>query len=102
MSGSLIKLRSQQRGKRCNHQQRKNRRLDMNQNDPYAKLGGGALDQELFKTKQTPPPSRNRNSSAKETSNLKTQVTPPSRQDRENKESKSISTDVVKSSLHDV
>ena len=25
----------------------------MSQNDPYAKLGGGALDQELFK-KQTP------------------------------------------------
>ena len=28
----------------------------MSQNDPYAKLGGGALDQELFK-KQTPLPS---------------------------------------------
>jgi len=28
----------------------------MNQNNPYAKLGGGALDQELFKNKLTPPP----------------------------------------------
>ena len=26
----------------------------MSKNDPYAKLGGGALDQELFKNKQTP------------------------------------------------
>src|SRR5918996_1309241 len=33
--------------------QAKNRRSRMSQNDPYAKLGGGALDQELFK-KQTP------------------------------------------------
>jgi hypothetical protein len=28
----------------------------MNTHDPYAKLGGGALDQELFKNKPTPPP----------------------------------------------
>jgi hypothetical protein len=27
----------------------------MNPNDPYAKLGGGALDQELFKKKPTLP-----------------------------------------------
>ena len=32
----------------------------MNQNDPYAKMGGGALDQELFKKKPAPlPPAEN-------------------------------------------
>ena len=35
----------------------------MNQNDPYAKLGGGALDQELFKSNQTPPSAHVRNGS---------------------------------------
>ena len=35
--------------------------------DPYAKLGGGALDQELFKQKPTPPPTH-----ADDTSDSKT------------------------------
>ena len=34
----------------------------MNPNDPYAKLGGGALDQELFKKKPTLPESPVENS----------------------------------------
>lgn len=34
----------------------------MNTHDPYAKLGGGALDQELFKNKQTPPPEEKQDS----------------------------------------
>jgi hypothetical protein len=33
---------------------------------PYAKLGGGALDQELFKKKPTPPP-QTRDTSVKKT-----------------------------------
>jgi hypothetical protein len=72
----------------------------MNQNDPYAKLGGGALDQELFKSKQTPPSAHIRVASDKKVNRSKAQVAPPSRQ--ENKEGKSIMTDVMTSSLHDV
>jgi hypothetical protein len=74
----------------------------MNQNDPYAKLGGGALDQELFKTKQTPPSAQNSDTSDKKTHRSKTQVTSHSLQDSKNKVSTSIIADVVTSSLHDV
>ncbi len=74
----------------------------MNQNDPYAKLGGGALDQELFKSKQTPPSAHVSDTSDKKANRSKAQVTPPSRQESENKESNSIMTDVMTSSLHDV
>jgi len=74
----------------------------MNQNDPYAKLGGGALDQELFKTKQTPPSAQNTDTADKKLNRLKTQVTSPSLQDSKNKVSTPIITDVVTSSLHAV
>jgi hypothetical protein len=74
----------------------------MNHNDPYAKLGGGALDQELFKNKQTPPSAQVSDTSDKKVHRSKTHVTPPSRQKSENNESKSLMTDVMTSSLHDV
>ena len=74
----------------------------MNHNDPYAKLGGGALDQELFKSKQPPPSAHVSDTSGKKVHRSKAQGTPPSRQESENKESKSIMTDVMTSSLHDV
>jgi hypothetical protein len=59
--------------------------------DPYAKLGGGALDQELFKQKPTPPPPH-----------AKTPAPPPPRPDSANKPKKPLRTDVVTSSLQDV
>jgi hypothetical protein len=57
----------------------------MNRNDPYAKLGGGALDQELFKSKQTPPSSHISDTSDKKVKRSKAQLTPHSRQEGENK-----------------
>jgi hypothetical protein len=74
----------------------------MNQNDPYAKLGGGALDQELFKTKQTPPPAQKSDTSDKKTPRSKTHAAPLKRPDNTNTARKSLSTDVVTSSLQDV
>jgi hypothetical protein len=68
----------------------------MNRNDPYAKLGGGALDQELFKSKQTPPSSHISDTSDKKVKRSKAQLTPHSRQEGENKASKSIITHVKK------
>ena len=71
--------------------------------DPYAKLGGGALDQELFKTKPTPPPSTPaRDLSDTQTHQSKTQGAPLARPDRANKTRKPLHTDVVTSSLQDV
>src|SRR5688500_2649209 len=69
--------------------------------DPYAKLGGGALDQELFKQKPTPPPPADDRADAK-TSRAKTQTAPLSRPDRATKERQPLPTDVVTSSLQDV
>jgi hypothetical protein len=74
----------------------------MNHNDPYAKLGGGALDQELFKSKQTPLSAHVSDTSDKIVNRSKAQVAPSSRRESENKESKSIIIDVMTSSLHDV
>jgi hypothetical protein len=76
----------------------------MNKNDqnPYAILGGGALDQQLFKTKSTPPLAEGGEISDKNTNRSKAQSATPSRQDGKIKESKSRTTDVRTLSLHDV
>ena len=70
--------------------------------DPYAKLGGGALDQELFKTKPTPPPTPTRETSDTPTHQSEAQATSLARPDSTKKATKSLHTDVVTSSLHDV
>ena len=74
----------------------------MNHTDPYAKLGGGALDQELFKQKPTSPPPHARDTSDTTTPQVKAQATPLSRPNSASKARKASSTDVVTSSLHDV
>ena len=76
----------------------------MNKNDqnPYAILGGGALDQQLFKPKPTPPLAEGGETSDKNTNRSKAQSAIPSRQDGKIKESKSRITDVMTSSLHDI
>jgi hypothetical protein len=74
----------------------------MNQNDPYAKLGGGALDQELFKKKLTPPATQKSDRSEKTSHRSKTHGTPPSPQHSRKKGSESATPDVVTSLLHDV
>ena len=70
--------------------------------DPYAKLGGGALDQELFKQKPTPPPTHTDDTSDSKTHRSKTQSPHLSRPDSANKGRKPLRTDVVTSSLQDV
>ena len=71
----------------------------MSQNDPYAKLGGGALDQELFK-KQTPlSPTDNSEKVIK--SSTPESSTPVSKQSTK-KVNKSAINDVMTSSLQDV
>ena len=70
--------------------------------DPYAKLGGGALDQELFKQKPTPPPTHADDISDSKTSRSKNQTAHLSRPDSANKAKKPLSPDVVTSSLQDV
>jgi hypothetical protein len=70
--------------------------------DPYAKLGGGALDQELFKQKPTPPPIRTDEKSDSKTYRSKTPSAHQSRPDSTNKARKPLHTDVVTSSLQDV
>jgi hypothetical protein len=72
----------------------------MSQNNPYAKLGGGALDQELFKNKQTLPPASDNSENNRKPKSPPSP--PPSRKASEKKETKSIMTDVMTSSLHDV
>jgi hypothetical protein len=74
----------------------------MPKTDPYAKLGGGALDQELFKQKPTPPPTPARDTSDTTTYQSKTQATPRVHPDSANKARKPSPTDVVTSSLQDV
>ena len=71
----------------------------MSQNDPYAKLGGGALDQELFK-KQTPlSPTDTSNKTI--TSSTTDSPTPISKQSNK-KVNKSPTNDAMTSSRHDV
>ena len=74
----------------------------MPKTDPYAKLGGGALDQELFKQKPTPPPTPARDTSDTTTYQSKAQATPHVHPDSANKARKPLPTDVVTSSLQDV
>ena len=74
----------------------------MNKNDPYAQLGGGALDQELFKKKPPPPPRHAGGTADKHTHRSTTHAVPLARPDSANKARKPLSTDVVTSSLHDV
>jgi len=73
----------------------------MNHTDPYAKLGGGALDQELFKQKPTPPPQA-RDTSVKKTHRSQPHVVSPARPGSTSKARKPLSTDVMTSPLHDV
>jgi hypothetical protein len=71
----------------------------MSQNDPYAKLGGGALDQELFK-KQTPLSSTNKSDKAIK---FPTPASPtPAHKQSSKKVHKPATNDVMTSSLHDV
>jgi hypothetical protein len=71
----------------------------MSQNDPYAKLGGGALDQELFK-KQTPLSSTD---NSDKTIKSPTPESPHLARKQSNKKvNKAPTNDVMTSSLHDV
>ena len=71
----------------------------MSQNDPYAKLGGGALDQELFK-KQTPLSSTG---NSDKTIKSPTPDSPAPARKQSNKKVNKVSTnDVMTPSLHDV
>ena len=71
----------------------------MSQNDPYAKLGGGALDQELFK-KQTPLSSTDHSD---KTIKSPTPASPrPARKQSNKKVYKSATNDVMTSLLHNV
>jgi hypothetical protein len=71
----------------------------MSQTDPYAKLGGGALDQELFK-KQTPLSSTD---NSDKTIKSSTPASPaPVRKQSKKQVNKSATNDVMTSSLHDV
>jgi hypothetical protein len=74
----------------------------MNKNDPFAKLGGGALDQELFKSKPTPPPAQTSNASSRTSRPVKAKSPSPLRQAGRQQESKFVNNDVVTSSLHNV
>ena len=71
----------------------------MSPNDPYAKLGGGALDQELFKKKQTPLSSTD--DSDKTIKSPTPESPPPGRQQNNKKVSKAATDDVATSSLYD-
>jgi len=73
----------------------------MNHTDPYAKLGGGALDQELFKQKPTPPPHA-RDTSVKKTHRSQPHVVSSARPGSTSNARKTLSTDVMTSVLHDV
>jgi hypothetical protein len=72
----------------------------MSPNDPYAKLGGGALDQELFKKKQ--PPLSSTDDSDKTIKSPTPESPPPARKQSSKKVHKSATNDVMTSSLHDV
>ena len=68
----------------------------MSPNDPYAKLGGGALDQELFK-KHTPLSSTD--PSDKAIKSPTPESPPPARQQNSKKANKSATNDVMTSAL---
>ena len=70
----------------------------MSPHDPYAKLGGGALDQELFK-KQSPLSSTD--NSDKTLKSPMHESSPPARKQSNKKVYKSATNDVMTSSLHD-
>jgi hypothetical protein len=71
----------------------------MSQNDPYAKLGGGALDQELFK-KHTPLSSTDQSN---KTIKSPTPQTPyPARKQSKKKVATSVLNDVSTSPRHDI
>jgi hypothetical protein len=72
----------------------------MSPNDPYAKLGGGALDQELFKKKQ--PPLSSTGHSDQTITSPTPQSPPPARKQRHKQVNKSATNDVMTSSRHDV
>jgi hypothetical protein len=72
----------------------------MSPHDPYAKLGGGALDQELFKKKQTPLSSTNH--SDKTITSPMPESPSPARKQSNKKVNNSVTNDVMTSSLHDV
>ena len=71
----------------------------MSQNDPYAKLGGGALDQELFK-KQTPLSSTDNLDKTIKSSMPESPA--PVRKQTNKKVNKSATNDVITSLRHDV
>ena len=71
----------------------------MSQNDPYAKLGGGALDQELFK-KQTPLSSADHSDKTIKSSTPDSPT--PVRKQSKKQVDKSATNDVITSSRHDV
>ena len=70
----------------------------MSQNDPYAKLGGGALDQELFK-KPTPLSSADHLDKARKSSTPESPA--PARKQSHKSAHKSATNDAVTSSRHD-
>ena len=71
----------------------------MSQNDPYAKLGGSALDQELFK-KQTPLSSADHSDKTIKSSTPDSPA--PARKQSKKQVDKSATNDVTTSSRHDV
>jgi hypothetical protein len=71
----------------------------MSQTDPYAKLGGGALDQELFK-KQTPLSSADNSDKTIKSSTPDSPA--PVRKQSKKQVNKSATNDVTTSSRHDV
>src|SRR5918992_480825 len=71
----------------------------MSQTDPYAKLGGGALDQELFK-KHTPLSLPD--NSDKTIKSPTPESPPPARKQSNKKVNKAATNDVMTSSLQDV
>jgi len=72
----------------------------MSQNDPYAKMGGGALDQELFKKKQIPLSSTD--NSDKTITSPTPESPSPGRKHSNKKVNNSATNDVITSPLHDV
>ena len=71
----------------------------MSQNDPYAKLGGGALDQELFKKQ---PPLSSADHSDKTIKPSTPDSPAPVRKQSKKQVDKSATNDVITSSRHDV
>ena len=70
----------------------------MSPNDPYAKLGGGALDQELFKKRSPLSSTDHLDKTLKSPTH---ESSPPARKQSNKKVYKSATNDVMTSSLHD-